>query len=390
MDLLEILTQELQVDMRKVLVLNLAFLATLTVLTSPAPSATPKVISFVADIWADNWFSLYINGKKVGEDSVPISKEKSFNSERIRFDASYPFTVGLVAKDYVENQSGLEYIGTPRQQIGDGGVILQIQENVSKNFVIGTDSSWKSLVIFRAPLNSTCVSSKTPIQECQSRSVTAPRTWSMSSFKDSSWQNAKEYTESEVGVKEGFLEVNWDSRAKLIWSDDLKLDNTILFRRTITSAQSKAVPKLTISIKNSQYSLLPKDVTCDGSGEIPRFEWSGVDPQTSSLAITMETIPGPPRSGEVSSGNHFYLVAYNIPMNARSLNEATFGKNFQDRLGYTPPCSQGPGLKRYIVTIYALSKYIESIIPITGDVLQQFAAQHLIAKAVVEFGYTRA
>ena len=98
------------------------------------------MISFTADIWADNWFALYINGKKVGEDTVPITKEKSFNRELITFTATYPLTVGLVAKDYVQDQSGLEYIGTSRQQIGDGGIIAQIRESATKNFVTGTDA----------------------------------------------------------------------------------------------------------------------------------------------------------------------------------------------------------------------------------------------------------
>lgn len=77
-------------------------------------------------------------------------------------------------------------------------------------------------------------------------------------------------------------------------------------------------------------------------------------------------------------------------MDAKTLNEATLGTNFQNRLGYAPPCSQGPGLKKYLVTIYALKKSIQSTIPITGDALQQFASQNLIAKATTEFGYTRA
>jgi hypothetical protein len=37
-----------------------------------------------------------------------------------------------------------------------------------------------------------------------------------------------------------------------------------------------------------------------------------------------------------------------------------------------------------------LKKSIQSTIPITGDALQQFASQNLIAKATTEFGYTRA
>ena len=82
---------------------------------APASAATSKAINFQAEIWVDNWFSLYINGKQVGQDSVPITTEKSFNSEKIKFTATYPFTVGLMVKDFTENASGLEYIGKPNQ-----------------------------------------------------------------------------------------------------------------------------------------------------------------------------------------------------------------------------------------------------------------------------------
>ena len=83
--------------------------------------------SFSADVWADNWFEMRINGTKVAEDSVPITTERSFNAESFVFDADRPFVIGLVAKDFKENDTGLEYIGTRRQQMGDGGIIAQIK-----------------------------------------------------------------------------------------------------------------------------------------------------------------------------------------------------------------------------------------------------------------------
>jgi len=73
-------------------------------------NAAAKIYSFQAEIWADNWFALYVNGKKVGEDSTPFNTERSFNGDSIAFKASYPLTIGIIARDYVENASGLEYI----------------------------------------------------------------------------------------------------------------------------------------------------------------------------------------------------------------------------------------------------------------------------------------
>ena len=72
-------------------------------------------MSFKAEVWADNWFSLYINGKLVGEDSVPITTVRSFNAETISFTATYPLTIAMISKDYEEATNGLEYIGTDRQ-----------------------------------------------------------------------------------------------------------------------------------------------------------------------------------------------------------------------------------------------------------------------------------
>ena len=84
--------------------------------------------TFIAEVWVDNWFSLTVNGEFVGEDSVPITTERSFNAETFTFEATYPLTVAVEAKDFKETDSGLEYIGENNQQMGDGGLILQITD----------------------------------------------------------------------------------------------------------------------------------------------------------------------------------------------------------------------------------------------------------------------
>ena len=93
--------------------------------SSPGQGATSQ---FVAEVWADNWFALYVNGELVGEDSTPITTERSFNAETITFTAAYPLTIGIEAKDFKETDSGLEYIGERNQQMGDGGIIAQITD----------------------------------------------------------------------------------------------------------------------------------------------------------------------------------------------------------------------------------------------------------------------
>lgn len=217
--------------MKKLLLLILSLALTLQV--TPV-NATNKSISFTAEVWADNWFALYINGKLVGQDSVPITTERSFNSERITFKATYPLTIGLIGKDFKENDSGLEYIGSDRQQIGDGGIVLQIKESTSGKIIATTSKKWRVLAIQQAPLNSECVTSNNPLQDCKSVEKLIPATWLKSSYNDSKWLFAREYSESEVGVKDGYLEINWDKKAKLIWGEDLKIDNTLLFRYKVS------------------------------------------------------------------------------------------------------------------------------------------------------------
>ena len=131
---------------------------------SPVEAATAKT-TFTVDIWADNWFSFYVNGVKVVEDPEPITQTKSFNKVTAQFSATYPLTIAAIAKDYVENKSGLEYIGTANQQIGDGGFIAQLHETKSGAYVTSTSSDWKTYVTFSAPLDPACSKSASPLVE---------------------------------------------------------------------------------------------------------------------------------------------------------------------------------------------------------------------------------
>ena len=145
--------------------------------SSPTASqGSPSAVmgeEFTVHIWADNWMAVYVNGSKVGEDSVAITTERSFNAETFTFTASYPFVVGIEAKDFMETDSGLEYIGTSRQQMGDGGVIAQVL-NSSGTVVAATSEQATSLVVQRAPLNPTCEKDADPDTTCQHESIAVP------------------------------------------------------------------------------------------------------------------------------------------------------------------------------------------------------------------------
>ncbi len=188
--------------------------------------------SFVAEVWADNWFALHVNGELVGEDSVPITTERSFNSESFSFEADYPLTIAIEAKDFKENDSGLEYIGEPNQQMGDGGLIAQFTDTETGDVVAVTDASWSALVIHRAPLNPGCEADADPTSTCESEIADAPEGWTSGDFDDSDWDPATTWSASDVGPKDGYDEIAWDASAQLIWGADLEIDNTVLFRVT--------------------------------------------------------------------------------------------------------------------------------------------------------------
>jgi phosphatidylethanolamine-binding protein (PEBP) family uncharacterized protein len=370
-------------------------------LTIPSASATTsKSLTFQAEIWVDNWFALYINGKKVGEDSVPITIVRSFNSQKVTFTATYPFTVGFVIKDYVENASGLEYIGQANQQIGDGGAIMQIREKRSGKVVAATDKSWKIFVINTAPTNPECVTSRSPLLDCKAVNYPTPANWSTSVFKDRSWKSASEYSSDEVGVKEGYFDFSWSPDAHLIWSSDLKLDNTVFVRKVVVAPTISATATKSLTLTSSAAKdgeLLPIDYTCDGAGISPPFSWSGVPNATVTLLLIMDSIPGPLRPGELDIGNHAYLTVFNIPPTATGIsadakNIGILGQNFQGKnVGYTPPCSQGPGAKIYTATLYALSQRLTiSASEATLKNLISAISGSVIASSKMNFSYSRA
>lgn len=190
--------------------------------------------SIRADVWADNWFALYVNDKLVKEDSVSINTERSFNKESFDFEATRPFVLNFIAKDFKANDTGLEYIGTGRQQMGDGGLIAQFSNG--SDMVAVTDASWKCLVVHEAPLNKSCERSPDPVAgqgACTFNITSEPDGWKSLDFDDGDWPSATQYSERQVGPKDGYDQVRWSTSAKLIWGPDLEQSNTILCRAVV-------------------------------------------------------------------------------------------------------------------------------------------------------------
>ena len=188
------------------------------------------------EVWADNWFSLYAGEQLVIEDSTPIATERSFNAETFVFDAEYPLQLNIVAKDFKENDTGLEYIGHRNQRMGDGGLIAQFTDGATGATIAVTDSTWRCLVTHSAPLDRACEEESDPqagVAPCLFHAIAEPDGWRLPEFDDAEWLPAVEYTERAVRPKDGYDEIAWDNTAQLIWSADLETDNTLLCRLTV-------------------------------------------------------------------------------------------------------------------------------------------------------------
>jgi len=192
--------------------------------------------TLTADVWADNWFALYTGDHLIKEDSVPYNTERSLNKESFEFDVELPVTLSFVIKDFKENDTGLEYIGSPRVQIGDGGFSAQFFDAVTNELLAASNSDWRCITIHQAPLNNSCRRSSNPESDCQSKIGEEPAGWKNASFDDSNWPNAVEHSARDVQPRRGYEEVTWHPDARLIWTDNLETDNTVLCRVTISAS----------------------------------------------------------------------------------------------------------------------------------------------------------
>jgi len=122
-----------------------------------------------------------------------------------------------MGRDNADPKTGLEY----GDHIGDAGLILKFADGTV------TNAKWKAKSFFKGPLNGDVKNPKvehTPI----------PANWFAVDFDDSQWAHATEYAEPRVNPKESFLKARESfAGAKFIWSADLDLDNTVIFRTRV-------------------------------------------------------------------------------------------------------------------------------------------------------------
>lgn len=170
------------------------------------------------NVYADNWFMLYVNGRLVAVDPIQFTPH---NVVSVDFLPEYPMTIAVLAKDNADPMTGLEY----GSSVGDGGFILKFADGTV------TNASWKAKNFFHGPINGDTANP-------QVKQEPLPANWWAVDFDDSAWKNAKEYSVEEVDPKQPYFENDFEG-AKFIWTDNLALDNTIIFRTKIEKPEWK-------------------------------------------------------------------------------------------------------------------------------------------------------
>jgi len=135
---------------------------------------------------------------------------------------------------------------------------------------------------------------------------------------------------------------------------------------------------------------LPMDYTGDGTSSTLPLEWSGAPAGTKGYALIMHH--------NAPDGIKWYWILYNIPADVQSLPKnvkgvGTLGGNsVNNRGGYAPPHSKGPGAKTYIYTVYALSAPPEINVPalkVNREVLLAAMKDKILASAELSVIYSR-
>jgi phosphatidylethanolamine-binding protein (PEBP) family uncharacterized protein len=137
---------------------------------------------------------------------------------------------------------------------------------------------------------------------------------------------------------------------------------------------------------------MPREFTGDGASISPPLEWKGAPAGTKSFVIIMHHFP---HEGDPA---RWYWILYNIPNTVTSLAKATKGVGVNGsncvgpELAYAPPHSKGPGVKKYTITVYALSAQPKLTVTgkqITRDAMLAAIKDITVGQAELNFTYDR-
>ena len=136
---------------------------------------------------------------------------------------------------------------------------------------------------------------------------------------------------------------------------------------------------------------LPLEFTGDGASASPPLAWSGVPKGTQSLVLIMHHL-------DPEGKTKIYWLMHDIDPKTTSVakNATDFGKmgmsTVHNRVEYAPPHSQGPGEKKYVLTLFALSAkpdLSKAENPVTVDPVLAAMKGKVLAAADLTVIYTR-
>jgi hypothetical protein len=184
--------------------------------TKESGAASEPANTITGNVFADNDFELYVNGKLVAEDEIDFTPH---NVVKVSFKAEYPMVIAVKAVDFNIEGTGLEYDNT---KAGDGGLILRFTNGIA------TNGNWKAKKVEWGPTNlEECLADPS---KCIVRSEAIPPNWYGIDFDDSNWGKASIFTRAQVNPRaRDYDSYDWKN-AEFIWTEDLLIDNVILFR----------------------------------------------------------------------------------------------------------------------------------------------------------------
>jgi hypothetical protein len=208
----------------------------------------PDGVEITGYIHADNYFELYVNGKYVARDSIPMTP---FNTSVVRFKAKYPMTYAIMGVDWETHQGvGMEYAAW---NIGDAGFIAYFSDGN------GTHNDWRAETFYIAPLDnpncvrtaggrdsSFCTQSVRPTcavkdpKTCKALHWPIPDAWTSARFDDSRWPRAIIWSAEEVTNQRAYTDyTKYFGDAEFVWTRNLHLDDLVLARYTAKGPRKK-------------------------------------------------------------------------------------------------------------------------------------------------------
>ena len=141
---------------------------------------------------------------------------------------------------------------------------------------------------------------------------------------------------------------------------------------------------------------IPSRLTCEGQNISPQLSWTGLPPNTKSLALIVDDPDAPDPAAPRMTWVHWVL--YNIPPGAANLPEGVAvkdlppgireGLNDWQHTGYGGPCPP-VGKHRYIHKLFALDVVLPDLQRPTKTALEKAMEGHVVARAELIGYYQR-